>query len=45
LGDIDPSDLTETDRRGMRLLFADLSMLGRAPRQRRQRVFPNLPAS
>ena len=45
LRDIDPSDLTEADRRAMRLLFADLSMLGRAPKERRQRVFPDLPAS
>jgi len=45
LRDIDPSDLTDADRRAMRLLFADLSLLGRAPSQRRQRVFPALPAS
>jgi ParB family chromosome partitioning protein len=45
LRDVDPSDLTEADRRAMRLLFADLSLLARAPTQRRQRVFPDLPAS
>jgi ParB family chromosome partitioning protein len=45
LRDIEPSDLTGADRRALRLLFADLSMLGRAPTERRQRVFPALPAS
>jgi ParB family chromosome partitioning protein len=45
LRDIEPSDLTEADRRALRLLFADLSMLGRAPTRRRQRIFPTLPAS
>jgi ParB family chromosome partitioning protein len=45
LRDIEPSDLTAADRRALRLLFVDLSMLGRAPVQRRPRIFPALPAS
>jgi len=45
LRDIEPSDLTEADRRALRLLFSDLTMLARAPTQRRGRIFPALPAS
>jgi len=45
LRDVGPEHLTEPDRRELRLLFAELSMLARAPTTRRQRVFPPLPAS
>ncbi len=45
LRDVEPSDLTDADRRALRLLFSDLSLLGRAPSQRRHRSFPALPAS
>jgi hypothetical protein len=36
-------ELTEADRRELRLLFADLTMLARAPAEKRNRVFPPLP--
>jgi ParB family chromosome partitioning protein len=45
LRDVEAGDLTEADRRELRLLFSELAMLGRAPTRRRQRVFPPLPAS
>ena len=45
LRDVGPEHLTEPDRRELRLLFAELSMLARAPTTRRRRVFPPLPAS
>jgi ParB family transcriptional regulator, chromosome partitioning protein len=45
LRDVASEHLTEADRRELRLLFAELSMLARAPTSRRRRVFPPLPAS
>ncbi len=44
LRDIRPDQLTEPDRRELRQLFAELSMLARASIERRKRVFPPLPA-
>jgi ParB family chromosome partitioning protein len=43
LRDVEGSDLTEGDRRELRLLFNELAMLGRAPTTRQKRVFPALP--
>jgi ParB family chromosome partitioning protein len=44
LADRRPADLTETDRRELRLLFMDLGMVARA-KPSAQRVFPPLPVS
>jgi ParB/RepB/Spo0J family partition protein len=45
LRDLTPDQLTEADRRELRMLFSELSMLARAPTTPRRRVFPPLPAT
>jgi ParB family chromosome partitioning protein len=45
LRDVQPHDLTNLDRRELRLLFSELSLLARAPERRRKPVFPPLNAS
>jgi hypothetical protein len=45
LRDVQPHDLMEGDRRELRLLFSELSLLARAPKERRRPVFPPLNAS
>jgi ParB/RepB/Spo0J family partition protein len=45
LRDVHADDLTDHDRRELRLLFSELAMLARAKPGSRQRVFPPLPAS
>jgi ParB family chromosome partitioning protein len=43
LRDIVPHELTEAQRRELRLLFMDLAMLAKAPPEKREIVFPPLP--
>lgn len=43
LRDVMPHELTETQRRELRLLFMDLAMLAKAPPEKREIVFPPLP--
>jgi ParB family transcriptional regulator, chromosome partitioning protein len=43
LRDIMPHELTEAQRRELRLLFMDLALLAKAPGERREMVFPPLP--
>jgi ParB family chromosome partitioning protein len=45
LRDMNADQLTEPDRRELRLLFSELAMLARAPTGPRRRVFPPLPAT
>jgi hypothetical protein len=45
LREMDADQLTEPDRRELRLLFSELAMLARAPTGPRRRVFPQLPAN
>jgi ParB family chromosome partitioning protein len=45
LRSVDPDKLNEADRRELRVLFDDLSLLGRAPTSARKRVFPPLPGA
>jgi ParB family chromosome partitioning protein len=45
LREVEAHDLTEADRRELRGLFSELSMLARAGTARSERVFPPLPAS
>jgi ParB family chromosome partitioning protein len=45
LRDLNADQLTEPDRRELRLLFSELAMLARAPTGPRRRVFPPLPAT
>jgi ParB family transcriptional regulator, chromosome partitioning protein len=45
LRDVHPADLTEADRRELRLLFGELGMLARAPKERRKPIIPPLQAS
>ena len=40
-----PADLSDAERRELRLLFEDLAVLARAPAQKRRLVFPPLPAT
>jgi ParB family chromosome partitioning protein len=42
---VDLWELTEKNRRELRLLYMDLAMLAKAPAQPRERVFPPLPAA
>jgi ParB/RepB/Spo0J family partition protein len=42
LRDVAADQLTEADRRELRMLFDELALLARAPRERRARVFPAL---
>jgi hypothetical protein len=45
LRDVQPEDLSEADRRELRLLFEELALLARArPRADRRPIFPPLPA-
>jgi hypothetical protein len=44
LRDVNLWELTEKNRRELRLLFQDLAMLAKAPAQPRERVFPALPS-
>ncbi len=43
LRDVMPHELTEAQRRELRLLFMDLAMLAKAPPEKREIVFPPLP--
>jgi ParB family transcriptional regulator, chromosome partitioning protein len=43
LRDIEPHELTEAQRRELRLLFMDLALLAKAPPEKRKLVFPPLP--
>ena len=43
LRSITPEQLTEADRRELRLLFSELALLARAPTGPRRRIFPALP--
>jgi ParB family transcriptional regulator, chromosome partitioning protein len=43
LRDVLPHELTEAQRRELRLLFMDLAMLAKAPPEKREIVFPPLP--
>lgn len=43
--DVAPDQLTEADRRELRMLFSELAMLARAPTTPRKRVFPPLPGN
>ncbi len=43
LRDIEPHELTDAQRRELRLLFMDLALLAKAPPEKRQIVFPPLP--
>jgi ParB family chromosome partitioning protein len=45
LRDVSGWELTEKNRRELRLLFADLAMLAKAPALPRERVFPALPVA
>jgi hypothetical protein len=42
---VEPDKLNEADRRGARMLFEDLSLLGRAPTSACKPVFPPLPGA
>ena len=42
---VTPADLSEAERRELRLLFVDLAVLARAPAEPKKLVFPPLPAS
>jgi len=43
LRDVQPHQLTDAQRRELRLLFMDLAMLAKAPPEKRELVFPPLP--
>ena len=43
LRDVQPHELTEAQRRELRLLFMDMAMLAKAPPEKREIVFPPLP--
>jgi hypothetical protein len=43
LRDIVPHELTEAQRRELRLLFMDLALLAKAPPEKREIIFPPLP--
>jgi ParB family chromosome partitioning protein len=43
--DVAPDQLTEADRRELRLLFSELTLLARAPTSPQRHVFPPLPGS
>jgi ParB family chromosome partitioning protein len=45
LREIMPAQLSDADRRELRLLFGELAFLGRAPTVAHERVFPKLPAN
>jgi ParB family chromosome partitioning protein len=45
LRDVMPDQLSEADRRELRLLFSEVSLLARAPDGPRQRVFPPIPSA
>jgi ParB family chromosome partitioning protein len=42
--DVQPWDVSETDRRELRLLFRDLAVMAKAPAKPQARVFPPLPS-
>jgi ParB family transcriptional regulator, chromosome partitioning protein len=42
--DVQPWELSESDRRDLRLLFRDLAVMAKAPAQKQALVFPPLPA-
>jgi ParB/RepB/Spo0J family partition protein len=43
LRDVRPDQLTESDRRELRMLFQELAQLGRAPTEAHEMIFPPLP--
>jgi ParB/RepB/Spo0J family partition protein len=45
LRDVTPDQLSEADRRELRLLFAEMALLARAPDGPRKKVFPPLPGA
>src|SRR5262249_33307199 len=45
LRDVTPEQLTEADRRELRPLFSEMSLLPRTPDGPRQKVFPPLPSA
>ena len=44
-GDVTPDELSNADRRELRLLYTELGMLARAPLGPRRPVFPLLPGT
>ena len=45
LRDVTPDQLSEADRRELRLLFSEMALLARAPGGPRKKVFPPLPGA